>query len=376
MKHSTRHYVRRSLQQWGQQLGQNRPIFFSACAGILVLSAIFYLGWKSQNGVSHVGRIFAKRFELRVWANYLGQPAQLHLAQQLYIRAGLLESQLWLRRYPESELSLFNRASQTTPFVVHRVIPLTLARVSKTLRPTLGYADPSLKPLMEAYWPSDQLDEYLRAPASPEPADIQGMQAWIGLDKFGWDLDPPTIWKLHPRGYLDLDGWHEAILAEEAENAAAEEKASAVEVLANGVLHVWKTHAVDIGPASRDALKRLDVRDFPGTSGAFVWMDHAHGPKGRSPASYFQVVEPKSLAAGHSDVAASAAFCRHPVIAASWARAAINLGSDRAIKLANRYDVPLRLRTTDGTVVKSDNWARMVSEGAAPTNEVTCVPAQ
>lgn len=342
---------------------------------LVALAGLSYLTWKSESGVTHSGWVFGKKLDIRVWANYVGQPAHLHLAESFYHQAHQLEADLWLQKFPDGPLATFNRASQSVAFPVGAVVPETLAALKPVIQATLKMVDPTYQPLAEAFWPTDRKDENAREPASPPRSEVERMRDWLGIDKVNWTTDPPRITKLHPNVYLDFAPWHSAIISEALEATATQEKATAIEVFTDGMLHVWKRRPIDAGPLSQSVLKRLELQQYPKASGAFAWLDFVQTPRGHSPSSHFQIVEPRKLEPSHSDVSAAAAFCRRPSFAATWARAAVSLGSVHALALANKHRVPLRVRTTDGKFKYSEEWEKLANEGAAypAEGEVDCL---
>lgn len=324
---------------------------------MLFVVAAIYLGWKSQSGVQHTGWAFGKKLEIRVWANYVSRPAQLHLANVFFRRAKALESTLWLKDAAESSLAVFNRASQTHPLPVPSEIPELLARLAPTIRAVHGVADPTLKPLQESVWPTDDPE---RMPASPEENEIKDMPQYLGLDKLKWEFDPPTLQKSHPSVYLDFEPWFAAAVAEELEQRAAIEKGIAMELQTDGLIHFWKFHSIPVTDSIRKTLERLGVADYPMTSGAFAWLDFVQVPSQRSPGSFLQLVDSRSLTAARSEISAVAVFCRNPLSAVTWSRAAMVLGTKQLMALADKHDVPVRVRTLEGRYLASNSWERTV----------------
>jgi thiamine biosynthesis lipoprotein ApbE len=328
----------------------------AALCALFVVAAV-YLGWKTQSGVQHTGWAFGKKLEIRVWANYVSRPAQLHLANVFFRRAKALESTLWLKNASESSLAVFNRASQTHPLAVPAEIPELLARLAPTVRAVEGVVDPTLKPLQESVWPSEDPE---RIPASLEDSEITDMPRYLGLDKLKWEFDPPTLQKSHPSVYLDFEPWFAAAVAEELEQRASIEKGTAMELQTEGLIHFWKSHPIPVTEAIRQTLERIGVSDYPKTSGAFAWLDFVQVPSQRSPGSFLQLVDSRKLSSAQPEISAVAVFCRNPLNAVTWSRAAMVLGTQQLMKLADKHDVPVRVRTLQGRYLASNSWERTV----------------
>jgi thiamine biosynthesis lipoprotein ApbE len=340
----------------------------AALCALFVVAAI-YLGWKTQSGVQHTGWAFGKKIEIRVWANYVSRPAQLHLANVFFRRAKALESTLWLKDASDSSLAVFNRASQTHPLPVPAEIPDLLTRLAPTIQVVHGVVDPTLKPLQESVWPSEDPE---RIPSSLEESERKDMPQYLGLDKLEWELDPPTLEKSHPSVYLDFEPWFAAAVADELEQRASIEKGSAMELQMDGLIHFWKSHPIPVTDAIRQTLQRIGVADYPTTSGAFAWLDFVQVPSQRSPGSFLQLVDIRNLAAAQPEISAVAVFCRNPLSAVTWSRAAMVLGTRELMDLADKHDVPVRVRTLEGRYLASSSWERIVKNREdSPTGACT-----
>jgi FAD:protein FMN transferase len=363
--------LKRTVRNLKGSLQNQRAVLLSASLGCLVLAAVLYLGWRSQEGVGHTGSAFGKRVHIQVWANYLSQPAHLHLASSLYEQAREVQRHIWLEAFPESELALFNRGSQPGPYTVPEVVVHTLEKIAPTIKPTLGMADPTLKPLMDTFWPTDLAYSKRREPATPEASELALMRAYLGLDKVRWTLDPPTLEKKHPNVYLNLEPWYSSVLAEQFEAVATREKVTGLEVLTPGLLHVWMQSPMKLTSDAQAQIAKLAIAQPLTISGAFSWIDIVDVSAKRSANAYFQTVDPKTLHAVESDVSAVAVFCRSGLVSTTWARASLVLGSERTLALANRHGIPVRIRTKNAKVVTTSAWQNL-AEGTADPGTAFC----
>jgi thiamine biosynthesis lipoprotein len=307
-----------------------------------------------------------------------GEPLPNAVELQAALDQLLVELNRQMSTYdPESELSRFNRSSETTPFPVSAATARVVARALEIAERSQGAFDPTVGPLVRLWG----FGSAGRRATLPTDAEIEELRSHVGYQRIAVQFDPPALIKTDPRCELDLSaiakGYGVDVLAE---HLRSQPGVAGYMVEIGGEVRTWGTKPDgthwNLGierpdPASREIGFTIRLFDEAlATSGDYrnyqvldgVRVSHTINPQTGRPITH-------NLAS----VTVLAADC---MSADAWATALNVLGLEAALELAEQQQLAVFLiaREDAGFVTKTSTAAGdRFQNFAAPA--VTAKPA-